>query len=384
MKRIAILGSTGSIGISTLSVSEKLKDEIEVRALAAGSNIGLLSRQAEKFNVSKVCIGNEELAIAARKMLPKTTALFTGAEGMSKLVSSNDIDIVVFAVGGSDKIEVLAKAIVSGKTVALANKESLVSAGTILNALARESGSRIIPVDSEHSAIFQCLDGKTTQPSKLYLTGSGGPLLNIPKKKFDTLSPQVILKHPKWKMGKKISVDSATMMNKGLEIIEAMHLFGMAERDINVLIHPEAIIHSMVEFSDGAVLAQMAVPDMRLPIEYALTYPERKSCIVKRLDFSALGELTFTRPDYEKFPCLALARKAAIRSGVYPAILCATDEEVVNHYLAGGIKFTDIPKIINEVMNKYKETRRRRKIAISDILRAQNWARCETRALCCH
>jgi len=291
--------------------------------------------------------------------------------------------MVVMAITGTACIEPLVKAIGSGKRIALANKEALVSAGPIIMNLASLKKTMIIPVDSEHSAIFQCIDASGgAGVSKIYLTGSGGPLLNVPKKDFDKISSSRILDHPKWKMGKKISIDSATMMNKGLEIIEAKYLFGIDDSAIEVLIHPEAIVHSMVEFVDGSVLAQMATPDMRLPIQYALTYPRRSRSAVKPVDFVKTARLSFRKPDYKKFPCLGMARSAAKAGGTAPAVLCAADEEAIKWYLEGKIKFSDIPKVIEKVLVKIK-VKSKPNLTVGGILGAVSWAKEETRSICC-
>jgi len=382
MKRIAILGSTGSIGANTLDVVSKLKGAFRVAALSADSNSGLLAAQAQAFRPEIVSIGNGLLASQIRKLVPAGTKVLSGAEGLREIVASRNVDMVVFAISGAACLVPLLEAIRHKKAIALANKEALVSAGTLVMKLAKANGVRILPVDSEHSAIFQCLNGRPQGLSRIYLTGTGGPLLDVSAKKFDSLPPSFILKHPKWNMGKKISVDSATMMNKGLEIIEAQHLFGLDERHIEVLIHPEAIIHSMVEFSDGAVLAQMAVPDMRLPIQYALTYPGRAQTPVKRVDFTKLASLTFRPPDVKKFPCLGLARQAARAGGTLPAVLCASDEEAVKCYLGGNVKFSGIPKMIEKVLGRHRN--KRLGVSVGDILDADAWAREEMRSLCYH
>ena len=273
------------------------------------------------------------------------------------------------------------KAIKHKKRIALANKEALVSAGALVMRLARENKAVIIPIDSEHSAIFQCLEGKRQYLKKIYLTATGGPLRSIPKKRFDDLPARFILNHPKWKMGKKISVDSATMMNKGLEIIEAKWLFGIDEEDIDVLVHPEAIIHSMIELMDGTFFAELSIPDMRLPIQYAMTYPDRFKMMLKSLDLSAVKNLSFEKPDLDKFPCLGLARLAIKKGGVYPAILNAADEEAVKKYLDGSIKFSRIPYIIEKTLNGYKGSGKQG-LLLNDVLDAECWAREEALRLC--
>ncbi len=382
MKNIAILGSTGSIGVNTLDVISRLKGRFRVAALSADSSIELLARQARLFRPKVVSVGNEALVNKARGLLPARTRIVCGPSGLRYISTRSDIDIIVFAISGTACLVPLLDAIENRKEIALANKEALVSAGSLVMALAAKRGVRILPIDSEHSAIFQCINGKREGVSKIYLTGSGGPLLDVGREKFGSLPLSYILKHPRWKMGKKITVDSATMMNKGLEIIEAKYLFNVKERSIEVLVHPEAIVHSMVEFTDSAVIAQLGVPDMRLPIEYALMFPERSKAIVKRVDFPGIGALTFRKPDTGKFPCLGLARHAGASGGLAPAVLCASDEEAVKNYLDGSITFTDIPKIIEKVLERHKNTVRA--ISVKDVMDADSWAREETIRLCYH
>lgn len=383
MTRIAILGSTGSIGANTLDVISNLKGMFEVVGLSCDSNIKLLAKQSRVYKPKIIAVGNESLALSIKPLVSAATKITFGLEGLSQIVSRDDVDMAVFASSGSSAVLPLIEAIKNRKRIALANKESLISAGPIIKRLARENNVRLMPVDSEHSAIFQCLNGRSDAVSRIYLTGSGGPLLNVPKSKFDKLPKKFILNHPKWKMGRKISVDSATMMNKGLEIIEAKYLFDVNEDYIEVLIHPEAIIHSMVEFVDGSVIAQLGVPDMRAPIQYALTYPVRARGIVKNVDFAGMGKLSFFKADTGKFPCLGLARRAAEDGLTFPAVLCAADEETVKFYLEGKIKFSDIPRIIEKVLSRNKNTKKE-PLIISDIIEADGWARREARALCCH
>lgn len=382
MKRIAILGSTGSIGVNTLDVISRLKGNFKVIALTADSNIELLAKQARIFRPKVISVGSKALAFKAKKLVGAHTSVVCGEAGLREIVARRDVDMVVFAISGTTCLMPLLDAIECRKEIALANKEAIVSAGPIVTALARKKGVRIVPIDSEHSAIFQCIYGRSEYVSRIYLTGSGGPLLNIRKEKFDSLSVQFILKHPRWRMGKKITVDSATMMNKGIEIIEAKHLFNVDEDMIDVLVHPEAIIHSMVEFTDAAIIAQLGVPDMRLPIEYALTFPSRSKAIVKRVDFSRISSLTFRKPDINKFPCLGLARQAAKSGGLKPAVLCASDEEAVNNFLEGNINFSDIPKIIEKVLSRHKGAGKG--FAARDVLDAYSWAKEETKILCSH
>ncbi|MCX5677894.1 MAG: 1-deoxy-D-xylulose-5-phosphate reductoisomerase [Candidatus Omnitrophica bacterium] len=380
MKKIAILGSTGSIGVNTLDVISRLNGRFKVTALSADSSIELLAKQARVFRPKIVSVGSEALARKANRLLPPSTAIVYGLPGLREIAARRDVDIIVFAISGTACLVPLLDAIENQKEIALANKEALVSAGGLVMSLAAKKGVRIIPIDSEHSAIFQCIDGKSDYVSRIYLTGSGGPLLDVKRDKFDSLPLNYILKHPRWRMGKKITVDSATMMNKGLEIIEAKHLFNISEKLIEVLIHPEAIVHSMVEFTDAAVIAQLGVPDMRLPIEYALTFPERSKAIVDRIDFFKCRALTFRRPDIKKFPCLALARASAASGALAPAVLCASDEEAVKNYLEGKIGFSDIPKIIEKVLARHRNVRN--VISVKDVLDADSWAREETGRLC--
>lgn len=379
--RVALLGSTGSIGVSTLKVAASLKEEIEIVALSADSNIKLLAEQASGFKPKAICVRDGSLAAKIKKLVSSRTEVIYGNEGLESIVSRKDIDTAVFAISGSSCIKPLITAIKERKRIALANKEALVSAGAIIMRLSRENSVPIIPIDSEHSAIFQCLEGKADYLKKIYLTATGGPLLKVPREKFDTMTPRFILNHPKWKMGKKISVDSATMMNKGLEIIEAKWLFGINENDIEVLIHPEAIIHSMIELIDGTFFAELSVPDMRLPIQYAITHPERIKSESKRLDLSYIQNLSFQKPDIKKFPCLGLARLAVKKGGVYPALLNAADEEAVRKYLDGKIKFSGIPYIIERVLEAFKGSKEKEP-SLNSIMDAESWAREEALRLC--
>ncbi len=380
-KRIAILGSTGSIGTSALDVIERFEDSFEATALSADSNIEILAKQAHAFKPRIVCVGDRSLLHETRMLVPSGTRIVSGSAGLKEIVSRGDVDMVVLAISGTPCLVPLICSIENKKRIALANKEALISAGPLVKSLAEKNGVDIIPIDSEHSAIFQCLEGKRKFLSKVYLTGSGGPLLNVAKSRFDSLPREAILKHPKWKMGQKITVDSATMMNKGLEIIEAQYLFDVEAKNIEVLIHPEAIIHSMVEFIDGSCLAQLSIPDMRIPIQYALTYPERRKGFLKGINFSKAAKLSFLEPDPDKFPCLDIAREAARRGGTYPAVLCASDEEVVKHYLNGRIKFSDISKIIDKVMKRHKSSSGKG-LSLDDVLDAGMWAKEEARSIC--
>lgn len=381
-KRVAILGSTGSIGVNTLKVIAGLKDKMEVAALSADSNIKLLARQAMAFRPKVISVRDASLASAIKKLIPPGTKVLCADTGLEEIASRKDADIVLFAISGSSCLAPLMAAIRNRKTIALANKEALVSAGCLIMRLAKEFKSPIIPVDSEHSAIFQCLEGGKAQfLKKIYLTATGGPLLNVARNRFDKLSPPFILNHPRWKMGRKISVDSATMMNKGLEIIEAKWLFGIDEKNIEVLVHPEAVIHSMVELVDGAIFAEMSVPDMRIPIQYALTYPDRSRGMAGRADFLKIKKLSFEKPDLKKFPCLGLAREALKKGATYPAVLNIADEEAVRAYLEGRIKFTRIPYIIEKTLDRHRAVKAK-ELSLGMIYDAQSWAREEATRLC--
>jgi len=380
MKKIIILGSTGSVGTNALDVIAMHPREFSVVGLAAHSNAKLLARQARKFRPSVVAICNESKVNELRGALYGTDIkVLGGHEGVSELARSRGADITLVAIVGAAGFIPTLHAIDSVKTVALANKEPLVMAGGIITERAKKCGTKIIPVDSEHSAIFQCLNGHNREDlKKIYLTGSGGPLKNIDSRRFDSLSPEEVVNHPRWKMGKKISVDSATLMNKGLEIIEAKWLFGVDVAKIEVLMHPEAIIHSMVEFIDGSIMAQLSQADMRLPIMYAFSYPGRIKSVLPGLDFVKLGKLTFSPPDMRKFPCLKMAYEAARKGGSHPVVLNASNEEAVVAFLNRKIKFTKIPKIIEKVLSSHKA---KVKPSLNEILQIDAWAREEARSL---
>ena len=381
MKNVAILGSTGSIGVNTLKVIGSLADRFKVKALSSHSNIDLLAEQIRRFRPQYVNIVDPNRLKALKKRVDtRGVRFFTGPEGSEVLARQKEVDIVVIAIAGSCAIYPLLAAIDNRKHICLANKESVVIAGKIIMDRVRAKSAKLIPVDSEHSAIFQCLNSSDTAvPYRIYITGSGGSLHNVAKNRLSKVSIGQALKHPKWKMGKKITVDSATLMNKGLEMIEAQHLFGMPIDRIRLLIHPQAIVHSMVEFRDGAIIAQLGIPDMRLPIQYALTYPERVSSQLPRMDFSKIDRLDFASPDIEKYPCLALSMVAARLEGTYPAVLNASDEEAVKAFLAGRVGLVDIAKVIEKVLKKHRSIS---DPDLDDILQADMWAREETRRLC--
>ncbi|MBL7092016.1 MAG: 1-deoxy-D-xylulose-5-phosphate reductoisomerase [Candidatus Omnitrophica bacterium] len=372
MKTIAIFGSTGSIGKNTLEVISQLGDNFKVVALAAGRNAPLLAEQVNRFRPQLAAIMDESKFPSLKKAVNARTKLLAGREGIDAAADCG-ADIVVMAVGGSAALLPTLRSLEKSRRLALANKESLVMAGDIIMRKSKEYGVEVIPIDSEHSAIFQCLkDEGNSSLEKIYLTGSGGPLKDVAKEALEFVEPEFALRHPRWNMGKKISIDSATLMNKGFEVIEANYLFNLAPERIEVLIHPQAIVHSLVQFVDGSILAQLGIADMRIPIQYALTYPHRMPAALARLDFSKIEKLFFQRPDLTKFPCLELGMQVARQKGLAGAVLCACDEECVAAFLEGKIKLTAIARIIEDVLAKLKN-----KIdpALEEILQIDKWAR---------
>lgn len=351
-RHIAILGSTGSIGRQALDVVRQHKDRFEVELLTANNSSELLIRQALEFMPANVVICNEsKYQEVADALQPHDIKVFTGMDSVCALVRSEDIDIVLTALVGFSGLRPTVSAIEAGKIIALANKETLVAGGSVVMALAKKHNAPILPVDSEHSAIFQCLMGAAGNPlTRIHLTASGGPFRTWTKEEIAAVTRKEALKHPQWKMGAKITIDSATMMNKGFEMIEAKWLFDTEPEKINIVVHPQSIIHSMVEFADGAVIAQMGNPDMREPIQYALSFPERLTLDNKKLDFAGLGSLTFEKPDMDKFPCLALAFEAIGRGGNIPCAMNAANEAAVAAFLQDRIRFYDIPDIISSCM----------------------------------
>jgi 1-deoxy-D-xylulose-5-phosphate reductoisomerase len=380
MKRIAVLGSTGSIGKNSLEVIKNFPEEFRVVGLSANSNIDILYRQIKSHRPALVCVKEPEAALKLKSRLNlKNIKLFVGQEGLDEMAQDKHIDKIVLAISGSSALSPLLKAIDSGKDIALANKEALVMAGPIIMGKAAKKKIKIIPIDSEQSAIWQCLNGQDKNKLKnIYLTASGGPLRESSKKELEDVSVSCVLKHPRWKMGKKISVDSATLMNKGLEVLEAMYLFNVAPDKIKIIIHPEAIIHSMVEFVDGVILAQLSDTDMRIPIQYALSYPARLSNGALSIDFCKLKELNFLKPDFKKFPCLQLAYMAAYEGGTLPAVLNAANEVSVDEFLKGKLDFVSIPKIINKVLGKHHK---KNNPDLEAILEADGWARKEAQKI---
>ncbi|MDR1696088.1 MAG: 1-deoxy-D-xylulose-5-phosphate reductoisomerase [Endomicrobium sp.] len=375
MKKIIILGSTGSIGTQTLDIVSKMGNDISVYGLSVNSNISLLKKQIKKFKPKAVCAGNPQDSVNLKKWLSENkikTEVFCGAEGLDKLVSAPGADMVAAAMVGAAGLSPVVKAIESGKDVALANKEVLVMAGGEIMRLAEKKNVRILPVDSEHSAIFQCCNGeKKSRIKKIILTASGGPFYKYGKD-FSKITVEQALDHPTWKMGKKITVDSATLMNKGLEAIEASVLFGVPIEKIEIVIHPQSIVHSMVEFIDGSVIAQLSNPDMRLPIQYALSYPERVKSNIEPLNLAEKGKLEFYKPDFDRFPCLKLAYCAAKKGFSMPAVMSAANETAVSAFLNKEIRFTDIANIVEKTMKAHKINKSRK---IGDFIAADAWAR---------
>ena len=351
-KHIAILGSTGSIGCQTLDVISQHPDLFQVELLTANSNSALLIEQARKFQPNSVVICNESKYKEVFAALDKEDIkVFAGMDSVCDIVSDSTIDTVVAAIVGFAGLRSAVAAIKAGKTVALANKETLVAAGSLVMSMAAQYGARIVPVDSEHSAIFQCLQGNCMRDvEKLLLTCSGGPFLHKTKEEIAQMTPEAALKHPRWNMGAKVTIDSASLMNKGLEMIEARWLFDMPAERIEVVVHPESIIHSMVQYRDGAVIAQLSVPDMRVPIQYALGYPERLELNASRISFPKLAQLTFLAPDTDRFPCLDIARRALDRGGNATCAMNAANEVAVAAFLQGKIPFSAIPEIISVAM----------------------------------
>ena len=355
MKKVFILGSTGSIGVNSLNVIEQLKDEFEVAALTVNTNVDLLVDQIKKFKPEYVAVRNKNAAQRIVSQLPQGTKLFIGEEGLIEAAASCEYDIFVGAMVGFAGLAPTIEAIKRGKRIALANKETLVVAGEFVTNLCSENQAEILPVDSEHSAIYQCLIGENlSEVEKIILTASGGPFLDKDKSFFEVATIDEALNHPNWKMGNKITIDSATMMNKGLEVIEAKWLFGLPKEKIEVVIHPQSIIHSMVQFVDGSIKAQLGLPDMRLPIQYALTFPERMKNNLDRTDLTKIGTLTFIDPDYKKFECLKLAYDALNAGGTAPCILNAANEIAVEKFLKKEIKFSHIPKMIDNALTKFE------------------------------
>ena len=371
MKSLVILGSTGSIGTQALEVCRR--DGYKVNGLAAGSNIELLEKQAREFSVKTVAVFSEEKAKELKIKLKDTDIkVLLGVEGVCEIASLS-ADIALNAIVGIAGLRPTLAAIESGKDIALANKETLVTGGEIVNARAREKGVKILPVDSEHSAIFQSIQGAPKKSlSKILLTASGGPFFDKTRKELENVTVKEALNHPNWSMGAKITIDSATLMNKGLEVIEAVHLFGLPADKIEVLVHRQSIVHSGVEFSDGAVIAQLGTPDMRLPIQYALTYPERSNYAFEHLSLADIGTLTFQKPDTDTFRCLPLCIEAITEGGLKPTVVNGANEQAVKLFLEGKIKFLQIADLVEKALYSVNN---KKEFTLEDILEADRLSR---------
>lgn len=354
MRKIAIIGSTGSIGTQTLDVVKKHPERFSIEALAAGSNVELLLEQVKEFKPRIVSVGSKQLAEQISNALPQGTALFYGEEGLIQVAAQNDADIVITAIVGSRGLPATLAAISAGKDIGLANKETLVTAGHLVTELARNNNVSIIPVDSEHSAIFQCLNGESLKEvAQITLTASGGSFRNLSREQLVDVTVEDALKHPNWSMGAKITIDSATMVNKGLEVIEAHWLFGLPYDQIGVLLHPESIVHSFVEYRDSSVIAQLGTPDMRIPIQYALSYPERLPSMSSSLSLAQVGTLHFREMDMERFPCLKMAYDAGKIGGTATTVFNAANEVAVSRFLNKEISFLQIEEIIDRTVSSH-------------------------------
>ena len=372
MKNIAILGSTGSIGTQTLAVAD-ITNEYKISALTAHKNVSLMEQQIRKYNPDLVCMTDEASAKDLKVRVKDTnTKVLSGIDGVCECASLSEVETVVTAIVGIAGLKPTMSAIKAGKRIALANKETLVTAGNIVMNAAKENNVEILPVDSEHSAIFQSISNQNKFLKKIIITASGGPFFGKKRSELSDVTPQMALKHPNWSMGAKITIDSATLVNKGLEIIEAMHLFNIPVEQIQPIVHRESIIHSMVEFCDGSVIAQLGVPDMKLPISYALSYPERTVPVSNELDLVSVGKLSFYDIDNEAFPSVNLAKKAANAGGVMCAVYNGANEAAVELFLNNKCRFTDITELIEKAMDKCPEVKTP---TLEDIFMADNFAR---------
>lgn len=373
MKKLSILGSTGSIGINTLNVIDNLGDEFDVSVLSANKNGNLLVEQAKNYRPDAVAIIDDEAGQFVKSELKDLgITVFQGREGLLDLASRNDVDIMLNGLVGSSGMAPTLNAVKAGVDVALSNKESLVMAGDIIDREKLKSEAQVFPVDSEHSAIWQCLVGESMDDvEQIILTGSGGPFRTRDLKTFNDVRPEEALKHPNWDMGQKITIDSATMMNKGLEVIEAWWLFGLGAEKIDIIVHPQSIIHSMVEFKDKSVKAQLGVPDMKVPIQYALTYPRHAPAMWETLDLLKVGSLTFESPDLTRFPCIQLAYDALKQGGTSSAVLNVANEQSVYRFLDGEIGFMEIPEIIEKACDNHEWIEHP---SLEEILNLESWA----------
>ena len=377
-KKIAILGSTGSIGVNVLDVVSRFPERFKIISLGANRNISLFERQIKTFKPKEVALYDGEMAEKLKKKIPNRK-VFSGVEGLNRIAENPEVDLIISAIVGAVGLIPTYYGIKAGKDVALANKESMVIGGDLITKEAKKKRAKILPIDSEHSAIFQSIEGHRKEDIKrIILTASGGPFLNTPKRLIDNVTPEQALKHPNWKMGKKITIDCANMMNKGLEAIEAKWLFDIDMERIHILVHPESIIHSMVEYVDGSVVAQLGIPDMRIPISLALGYPERLPNALPSLNLVKQKKLTFFEPDLNKFPCIALAYEAGKRGGTMPAVLNASNEEAVKAYLNNKISFKEIPVVVKTAMKNHKNKEVNN---LNDVLETDLWARRFTKEL---
>jgi 1-deoxy-D-xylulose-5-phosphate reductoisomerase len=374
MKGLSILGSTGSIGTNTLRVVDAFPGRFRVVGLAAGANVARLAEQIARHRPAVVSVASEDARLALCRLVDTSgVRLLVGEPGMVEVATHAEARIVVAAAVGAVGLVPTYRALEAGKDIALANKETLVMAGELMVAMARRTGAALLPVDSEHCAVHQCLEGRPrTDVRRIVLTASGGPFRTRPRESFDAITPQEALAHPTWAMGRKITIDSATLMNKGLEVIEARWLFGVPAEHVEVLVHPQSIVHSMVEFVDGSLLAQLAVTDMRLPIQYALSYPERWDATIPRLDLARPMRLEFEPPDRERFPCLSLAYEALARGGTHAAVLNAANEEAVAAFLDGRAAFTAIPRAVRAAIDAHAPAA---SATLEDVLAADASAR---------
>src|SRR5437868_7890636 len=375
-KRVVILGATGSIGESALKVARDIPERMEIVGLAANSNAQKLADAANEIRPDSVCLVDETKIDILRKALNYEPRIFIGEEGLREITCLTNAEMVLVAIVGTGGLRPALAAIEAGKDLAVASKEILVMAGEIVMREARKNGVHVLPVDSEHNAIFQCLDGRPSEVRRIILTASGGPFRETPASEFVDLTPEEALRHPTWNMGPKITIDSATLFNKGLEMIEAHWLFGVEMKRVEVVIHPQSIVHSMVEFADGSTIAQLSYSNMCFPIQYAVTWPERVPNSLPPLDFGKVGQLEFVIPRYDDFPALNLARRAGEEGGTLPAVLNASNEVAVAAFLAGWISFPRIWGTVGEVMNRHTSIA---KPALDAILGADKWARAEAR-----
>jgi 1-deoxy-D-xylulose-5-phosphate reductoisomerase len=381
MKSIAILGSTGSVGVTTLDVVERFSDRFQVVAMAAGHNIALMAEQVRRFRPELVSVATPELACDLKNRLGnQDVVILHGAEGAVAVATHPEAQLVMSALVGARGLRPTLAAIRAGKDIAFANKEVLVIAGEIVTRAVREHGVQLLPVDSEHNAIFQCLQGQPRAALKrIILTASGGPFRQWPAERFGSITVKDALNHPTWRMGAKITIDSATLMNKGLEVIEAHWLFDLAPDQISVVVHPQSVVHSMVEMTDGSVIAEMAVTDMAIPIAFALSYPDRLPLHhLKPFSLLDCANLTFEPPDLKRFPCLRLGYDALRAGGTMPACLNAANEELVAGFLAGSMRFVDIPRYLETVMRRHNNAPAR---TLEDLLETDEWARAAAREL---